>query len=91
MLALAMAPLCGLPDDFGRGVHRTLTDNDDILCGMMPVVVVVVAASKDSYPDGKAEDVKAKAAQVLYFPALDHLPENLSDTPFEVIGIELKS
>jgi len=25
MLALAMAPLCGLPDDFGRGVHRTLT------------------------------------------------------------------
>ena len=25
MLALVMAPLCGLPDDFGRGVHRTLT------------------------------------------------------------------
>jgi len=44
-----------------------------------------------TYPDGKTEDVKAKAGQVLYFPALDHLPENLSDKPFEVIGIELKS
>jgi len=41
--------------------------------------------------DGKTEDVKAKAGQVLYFPALDHLPENLSDKPFEVIGIELKA
>ena len=43
-----------------------------------------------TYPDEKTEDVKAKAGQVLYFPALDHLPENLSDKPFEVIGIELK-
>jgi uncharacterized RmlC-like cupin family protein len=43
-----------------------------------------------TYPDGKTEDVNAKAGQVVYFPALDHLPENLSDKPFEVIGIELK-
>ncbi len=54
-------------------------------------VFVTDGHSRFTYPDGKTEDVKAKAGQVVYFPALDHLPENLSDQPFEVIGIELKS
>ena len=53
-------------------------------------VFVTDGHSRFTYPDGKTEDVKAKAGQVVYFPALDHLPENLSDKPFEVIGIELK-
>ena len=44
-----------------------------------------------TYPDGKTENVSVKARQVLQFPALDHLPENVGDQPFEVIGIELKS
>ena len=44
-----------------------------------------------TYPDGKSEEVTAKAGQVLSFPALDHLPENLADRPFEVIAVELKS
>jgi uncharacterized RmlC-like cupin family protein len=59
-----------------------------------PAIVAVFVTdghSRFTYPDGKTEDVIAKAGQVVYFPALDHLPENLSDKPFEVIGIELKS
>ena len=44
-----------------------------------------------TYPDGKTEEVTAKAGQVLNFPALDHLPENLEDRPFEVVAVELKS
>jgi hypothetical protein len=36
-------------------------------------------------------DVAAKAGQVLHFPAMAHLPENVGDQPFETIGIELKS
>jgi quercetin dioxygenase-like cupin family protein len=44
-----------------------------------------------TYPDGKTEVVTAQAGQVLSFPALDHLPENLEDRPFEVIAVELKS
>ena len=44
-----------------------------------------------TYPDGKIEDITTKAGPVAYFPAFDHLPENLSDKPFEVISIELKS
>jgi uncharacterized RmlC-like cupin family protein len=43
-----------------------------------------------TYPDGKTEDITAKAGQVVYFPASEHDPENLSDQSFEVIGIELK-
>jgi quercetin dioxygenase-like cupin family protein len=53
-------------------------------------VFVTDGHSRFTYPDGKTEDVKAKAGQVMYFPPLDHLPENLGDKPFEVIGIELK-
>ncbi len=44
-----------------------------------------------TYPDGKTEEINAKAGDVRYFPAFEHLPENLSDKPFEVIGVELKS
>jgi quercetin dioxygenase-like cupin family protein len=44
-----------------------------------------------TYPDGKVEDVTVTAGQVLSFPAIDHLPENLSDRAFEVIAVELKS
>ena len=54
-------------------------------------VFVTDGHARFTYPDGKTEDVKAKAGQLMYFPAMDHLPENLSDKPFEVIGIELKS
>ena len=43
-----------------------------------------------TYPDGKTEDITAKAGQVLQFPALAHLPENIGDKPFETIGVELK-
>jgi quercetin dioxygenase-like cupin family protein len=43
-----------------------------------------------TYPDGKTENIKAKAGQVVFFPAFEHEPENLGDKPFEVIGIELK-
>ncbi len=43
-----------------------------------------------TYPDGRVEEVSGNAGQVLQFPATEHLPENLSDQPFEAIGVELK-
>jgi hypothetical protein len=43
-----------------------------------------------TYPDGSTEDISATAGQVVSFPALDHLPENLSDQAFEAIAMELK-
>ncbi|HTS26589.1 MAG TPA: hypothetical protein VMH81_12000 [Bryobacteraceae bacterium] len=43
-----------------------------------------------AYPDGKTEEISGKAGLVVNFPALEHLPENLSDQPFEAIAVELK-
>jgi hypothetical protein len=54
-------------------------------------VVLTDANIRFTYPDGRSEDISAKAGQVLNFPALEHLPENLGDQPFEAVVVELKS
>ncbi len=43
-----------------------------------------------TYPDGTSEDHEYRAGTTMMIPAGDHLPENLSDTPFEVILVEIK-
>ena len=43
-----------------------------------------------TYPGGKTEDGTAKAGDVMYFDAVEHLPENLGGQAFEVIAVELK-
>ena len=45
---------------------------------------------KFTYPDGKTEEIETKAGQVQSFPAFAHLPESLTDKPFEAIAVELK-
>ena len=42
-------------------------------------------------PDGNAEEMKAKAGDLQWLPGGNHLPENLSDNPLEVVLVELKS
>jgi quercetin dioxygenase-like cupin family protein len=42
-------------------------------------------------PDGKTQDVPAKAGSVQWSEAGNHLPENVGDKPFEVILVELKT
>ena len=44
-----------------------------------------------AYPNRATEEGTAKAGQVMYFDALEHLPENSGDQPFEVIAVELKA
>lgn len=46
--------------------------------------------SRFTYPDGRSEEVSGKTGEVKYFDPFTHLPENLSDTRFELIAIELK-
>lgn len=43
-----------------------------------------------TFPDGKTEEQRFRAGETLYMPAGSHLPENLSDQPFEVVLVELK-
>ena len=40
--------------------------------------------------EGKIEEIAAKAGQVLWTPAVKHLPENMGDEPTEVILVEMK-
>ena len=46
---------------------------------------------KFGLPDGKTAEQTGTAGQVLSTAAGRHLPENLSDQPFELILVELKS
>jgi len=41
-------------------------------------------------PEGNTEEIRLKAGESLVMPPTDHLPENLSDTPFEIVLVELK-
>jgi quercetin dioxygenase-like cupin family protein len=45
---------------------------------------------KFTFPDGKTEEIEWKAGQTLWLPAVKHLPENLTDKPFELIQVEFK-
>jgi quercetin dioxygenase-like cupin family protein len=46
---------------------------------------------KFTYPDGKTEDVQAKAGQTQWTKAGKHLPENTGDNAFELILVEMKA
>jgi hypothetical protein len=45
---------------------------------------------KFTLPNGKSEERTLKAGQPLWSPAETHLPENLGDSPIDVILVELK-
>lgn len=46
--------------------------------------------TKFTFPDGKTRESTLKAGETLWTPAETHLPENMSDKPFEGILVELK-
>jgi quercetin dioxygenase-like cupin family protein len=53
-------------------------------------VFLTDARAKFTYPDGKTEDIDAKAGTVQHMDAFTHLPENKTKKRFEVIQVELK-
>jgi quercetin dioxygenase-like cupin family protein len=46
---------------------------------------------KFTFPDGKTEEFTTKTGQTMFVPAGEHLPENVSDQPLEVVLVELKT
>lgn len=42
-------------------------------------------------PDGETVELEGKAGEVMWTEAGQHLPQNLTDQPFELILVELKS
>ncbi|MDQ3668520.1 MAG: cupin domain-containing protein [Acidobacteriota bacterium] len=55
------------------------------------VIFVTEGNNKFTFPDGKTEESQGKAGSVLQAEAVSHLPENLSDQPFEAVLVELKA
>ena len=53
-------------------------------------VFLTDANGQFSYPDGKKENFAVKAGNAQYSAAETHLPENTSDTAFDLILVELK-
>ncbi len=53
-------------------------------------VAITDAVVKFTLGDGKAEERRLKAGQVLWMAAEKHSPENMSDKPFEVVLTEQK-
>ena len=53
-------------------------------------VFLTDGTSHFTFPDGKTSDMKVKAGDAVYVPALTHLPEDPGDKPFELILVELK-
>ncbi len=43
-----------------------------------------------TFPDGKTEEVRVKAGEILSYPPCEHLPENLRDQPLELVFFECK-
>src|ERR1700738_4202388 len=56
------------------------------------VVAVFLNDSKGqfTFPDGKKQDINAKAGEAQYGPAITHLPENTGDNAMDLIVVELK-
>ena len=43
-----------------------------------------------TFPDGTSEDIPSEVGVAVWADAEEHLPENLSDEPLEVVIVELK-
>jgi uncharacterized RmlC-like cupin family protein len=54
------------------------------------VISLSDAQCRFTFPDGKTEERNFRAGETLFTPAGSHLPENLSNQPFDVILVELK-
>jgi len=47
--------------------------------------------SRHILPNGEVLNMQGNAGDVQYLDSIQHAPENMSDEPFEVIAVELKS
>ena len=54
-------------------------------------IAVTDVHAKFNLPGGKSQDANMKAGETKWTPAGKHLPENLGDSDFEVLVIELKT
>jgi quercetin dioxygenase-like cupin family protein len=54
-------------------------------------VFLTEGRAKFAFPNGKSEERSWKAGETMLMPAEQHLPENLTDKPRELILVEVKT
>lgn len=54
------------------------------------IVALTDVQAKMTYPDGSTEAMNFPAGAAGWMDAVEHLPENTSDQPMELIQVELK-
>ena len=83
-----------LENDQVRVLRITYGPHEKSVMHNHPAAVVVYVTDinvKFTLPGGKTEEVHGKAGETSWTAAGKHLPENLSDKPFEGILVELKA
>ena len=53
-------------------------------------IVLTEGRVKFTFPDGRTREAAVQPGEFHWHPAGEHLPENLTDQPLEVLMIELK-
>ena len=53
-------------------------------------VMLTDGAVRMTFPDGTSQDLPSKVGDAMWEDGSEHLPENPSDEPFEVVLVELK-
>ena len=107
VLLLALPAMAQDPTEVDSKHYKVVFENDQVrvlritygphYMGVMhehPASLVVWLTDGDGIitsADGKAEEIHAKAGDVTWNAPAKHRGENMSDQPFEVIGIELKN
>ena len=69
---------------YGRGERSVMHGHPESVS-----VFLTDASARFTYPDGRSEDISAKAGPVMHMDAFTHLPDSL-DQSFELIQVELK-
>jgi len=54
------------------------------------LVALADAKARFHHPDGTSQDADIKAGQIMWTPAVEHQPENVSGTLIDAILVELK-
>ena len=83
-----------LETDTVRVLRTTYGPREKSVMHSHPAVVVVVIKgghARFTLPDGKTEEIELQAGQVINMAATQHLPENVGDSTFEAVLVELKS
>ena len=80
-------------DDRVRIVRARYGPGEKSVMHAHPALVAIMLSNSTirmTYPDGRTEDISTIPGQLMQMPETEHLPQNVSDQPFEGILIELK-